>query len=985
MTNKLELSVALNAEDNASAAFKNAADAAKVLAETYRETNKANEDLNKSQKNIDGFRASKKAVSENAAALAIAKEKATQLGKAMALVSEPTKAMAAEFKAAKTAALNLEKQSEKLHSEQKKLRDALKEDGIATKGLAEAQLKLKQNMAATTAAMESQKAKLKAISSAKKRYDEDMAKSADLAGRGTWAMAVGAEMSVPLVAATKSFMQFEDAMAGVAKQVAGARDANGNYTKTYYEMRDSITAMSIQMPIAREELAALVEGGARMGIQGKENLLKFAEVTAQAKMAFNLPAEQLGDDMGKIANLYKIPIEHINQLGDAINYLGDNAQNQGDIIEVLQRMGDVANKLDYKQAAALGSTFLSMGSAPEVAASASKALVRELSMGVDGTKDFKAALKDLGLSASQIQKDMTTDSMGTIKKVLLAAKSLAPEKQTSVLMNIFGKEFGDDAQKLMLNLDMLDKQLQLVRSPDAFGSMAREAASQSKLLSSEVETAQNRVAALSAKLGEKLEPAVRGVLGVAETLLGIVDNLVTKYPKVTEYVLIGAGALSAIAVASGAILLAASAWTVAAGKAKLLTAASGVMGSGGATGLGKKALGFVLGRGGTEAGSKFLSSGPAWANVAAAPGMIGKLGGALKLLGGPLMVVSTGITAIEGTSAYFSAKQDQADEAREASEKKRLDNLWDYNHQRIALKSEAMKGDAKAAAELAAFEKRAKEFGASNMEISPEVIKKHREKIGDTTPVAAPAILAAQKSQPAIKAAQANAVPAVAGEPVNLKAAKMVSKEVAAANKASGLALTNAKTALLEINGVNAEQKKLLDGMKSALTTSGLPAVFNGFGVNIAQGLASGIATGTASAVAAARSMAAQTAEAAKTKLDIHSPSRVFKALGDFVGAGFAQGIEQSPAPVLTTQKMAQKVTESGAKTTIQPRASRQPNQAKNASPNAVTAPVNFTINVNAATSAGASPQSLAETIAAEVRRAMMGLSGSAFNAKLAD
>lgn len=967
MTNKLELSVALNAEGNASTAFKNAAEAAKALAKTYRETNKANEALNKSQKNIEAFRASKKAVSENAAALAIAKEKATQLGKAMALVSEPTKAMAAEFKAAKTAALGLEKQSEKLHSEQKKLRDALKEDGIATKGLAEAQLKLKQNMAATTAAMESQKAKLKAVAAAKKTYDDSMAKSADLARRGAWAMAGGAGMSVPLVAATKSFMQFEDAMVGVAKQVAGARDANGNYTKTYYEMRDSIAAMSMQMPIAREELAALVEGGARMGIQGKENLLKFAEVTAQAKTAFNLPAEQLGDDMGKIANLYKIPIEHINQLGDAINYLDDNAQSQGgDIIEVLQRMGDVANKLDYKQAAALGSTFLSLGSAPEVAASASKALVRELSMGEEGTEKFRSALKDLGFDASQVQKDMTTDSMGTIKAVLAATKSLAPEKQTSALMNIFGKEFGDDAQKLMLNLGELDKQLKLVQSPEAMGSMAKEAGVQSNMLSSKIQMAQNRVADLSAQFGEKLAPAILGALEVAGNLMGMVDNLVTKYPVAVEWGLTLAAGLSALALAGGAAMLATSAGTSVLAAAKLA----------------QTLYNLALMR------SSAAATTAAAANGAGAVGMFGKIGGALKMMGGPLMVVAAGIAAIEVASAYFSAKQDKADEAREASEAKSQAALLDYIGQRKALTLAARNGGAKEAAELAALEKSGAKFGSRNVKISDEVLNEYAKKynlkgVGSTAP--APAV-AAQKSQPAIKAAQANAVPAVAGEPVNLKAAKMVSKEVAAANKASGLALTNAKTALLEINGVNAEQKKLLDGMKSALTTSGLPAVFNSFGVNIAQGLANGIATGTANAVAAARSMAAQTAEAAKTKLDIHSPSRVFKALGDFVGAGFAQGIEQSPAPVLATQKMAQKVTESGAKTTIQPRASRQPNQAKNASPNAVTAPVvNLTINVNAETSAGASPQTLAETIAIEVRRAMMGLSGSAFNAKLAD
>lgn len=53
--------------------------------------------------------------------------------------------------------------------------------------------------------------------------------------------------------------------------------------------------------------------------------------------------------------------------GDALNYLDGNAMSKGDIINVLQRMGGVANRLDFRKAAALGSTFLSLGAAPEIA------------------------------------------------------------------------------------------------------------------------------------------------------------------------------------------------------------------------------------------------------------------------------------------------------------------------------------------------------------------------------------------------------------------------------------------------------------------------------------------------------------------------------------------------------------------------------------------------------------------------------------------
>ena len=114
------------------------------------------------------------------------------------------------------------------------------------------------------------------------------------------------------------------------------------------------------------DYAALVEGGARMGVANsddpwekqKADLLAFASMAAKASVAFELPADQLSESLGKIAGLYKIPTQNIEQLGDAINYLDDNAKSKGsDIIDVLQRVGGLASQLDYKQAAALGSTL----------------------------------------------------------------------------------------------------------------------------------------------------------------------------------------------------------------------------------------------------------------------------------------------------------------------------------------------------------------------------------------------------------------------------------------------------------------------------------------------------------------------------------------------------------------------------------------------------------------------------------------------------
>ncbi len=94
----------------------------------------------------------------------------------------------------------------------------------------------------------------------------------------------------------------------------------------------------------------------------KRDLLAFASTAAKAATAFELPADELSESLGKIAQLYKIPTRNIEQLGDALNYLDDNAMSKGaDIIDVMQRLGGVADRLDYRKAAALGSTFLTRG------------------------------------------------------------------------------------------------------------------------------------------------------------------------------------------------------------------------------------------------------------------------------------------------------------------------------------------------------------------------------------------------------------------------------------------------------------------------------------------------------------------------------------------------------------------------------------------------------------------------------------------------
>lgn len=421
----------------------------------------------------------------------------------------------------------------------------LKDAGINTDALGASELKLKRDMDSATRAVKAQMDKLDAlgrkqesVAKARGAYDKGKQFTGSAAVSGAAGLGVAYAASKPVIAVVKEYVDFETAMMGVAKQVDGARDDNGKLTATYYEFADAIKAASNEMPIATTEFAALVEAQARAGIQGKENLLNMAKVSATAAVAFDLPAEQVGEDMGRIAGLYKVPIKNIAELGDALNYLDDNTRSKGgDIIETLTRMSDVADKLDYRKAAALGSTFLSLGSAPEVAASAARAMVRELAIANMQGKKFQEGMKMVKLDPEAVQKGMSKDAMGTMMGVLERIKKLTPDEQTEVSTRIFGKEFGKDAGKLVNNLEELRRQLKLVDDAAAAGSMQREMDVRADAIAGRWQVVQNKLFNTKSGAGEAVRATMVDVMDAIGGVLDKVNGWVKANPTLTASLL----------------------------------------------------------------------------------------------------------------------------------------------------------------------------------------------------------------------------------------------------------------------------------------------------------------------------------------------------------------------------------------------------------------------------------------------------------------
>lgn len=573
----LRLQVILNAVDKLTRPFRSAQASSKELATAIQQSRARLKELDAQAGKIDGFRKSSAQLAITGNNLKAAREEAARLATQFTSTNRPTAAQARLLEQAKNRVSELQTKYNGLRQSVQKQRLALNEAGLDTRKLSSAQRELRQNADETRQALDRQQKSLKRlgeqqarVNAVRERYSRSLEVRDRIAGAGATTSAAGLAMGAPVVAAVRSYASMEDAMKGVAKQVNGLRDDNGNRTKQFYDMQAAIKAASEQLPMENGAIdyAALVEGGARMGVTNqddpyedqKRDLLAFASTAAKAATAFELPADELAEGLGKIASLYKVPTRNIEQLGDALNYLDDNAMSKGaDIIDVLQRMGGVADRLDFRKAAALGSTFLSLGAAPEIAASASNAMVRELSIATMQSDRFMDGMDMLKLKPRELEKQMAKDAMGTILRVMEKVKKLPQDKRLSAMTMLFGKEYGDDAAKLANNLPELRRQLQLTAGNGANGSMQKESDINKDSLSAQWMLVKTGAQNAFSSLGETLRQPLMDIMDYVKSVTGGLRRWIETNPQLAGSLMKVAAATAAITLALGTLAVAVAA------------------------------------------------------------------------------------------------------------------------------------------------------------------------------------------------------------------------------------------------------------------------------------------------------------------------------------------------------------------------------------------------------------------------------------------
>ncbi len=512
-------------------------------------------------------------------------------------------ATAAQIKREESGVRKLSEALELQKSAAVKARGALNAMGV-TGNLGAAQARLKSEVEQATAAMQKQKAAVndlarhhRKLGELREKHAKAMLHTGMAAGAGMAMQAAGRRGVEIGMGPVRNYTQHEDAMLGIARQVPGARNEMGQLTEVYRQAERDVRELSGQIPLATTEITAMMTAAARMEVPTGQ-LKEFTLLASEMATAFDAVPDEVTESMGKVAKNFKIPLTDIRGLADSINYLDDNAISKGaDIIDFLNRTSGVVSTvaMSAQDAAALGSTLLTLGSTlltlgerPEAASTAANAIVQKFAAATKGTKKFKSAMEEIGLSTEAVQKGMSQDATTTLNQVIAAIGKLPEEKRIGVMVELVGLEHSDTLAKLVDKPEELARQRKLANGGEAKGSMSREAAARNATLSAQWQMTKNRAFNLGSTIGETLAPALLKLLNIVNPMLESFTKWVQEHPTLVKWVLATVVGLSVLLAVLGMLLVPLA---ILAGKAMLLRFVFARLALG--SGLGARAFGLI--------------------------------------------------------------------------------------------------------------------------------------------------------------------------------------------------------------------------------------------------------------------------------------------------------------------------------------------------------------------------------------------------------
>ncbi|WP_438456604.1 phage tail tape measure protein [Wolbachia endosymbiont of Kerria lacca] len=453
-----------------------------------------------------------------------AKESATAIAKEKKEKKEPSKALKNEFEKLKASASKAKeayiKKRDALHT----LNEEIRKSGKDAKSLVRDQTKLGSSI-------EVLKGKYSKLGSVIQKQQNALARKAHYRSQVMETIGLGLSLAAPI----KVAIDFESAMADVKKVVNFTQNTNETI-----EFAKKLKELSREIPLSAAELAQIAASGGQLGIQ-KNKLIGFTTTVAKMATAFDISAEQAGDSIAKLANIYGIAEEKMEGVGNVINHLSDNtAAKAKDMVEALAIVGGTAKQfgLDINQTSSLVNAFVSLGKQPAKAGTAINALLSKLQTAEGQGKEFKATLESMGITAEEMSQKIAQNGQEALLHFFKTLEKIDKQERSQILLNLFGQEYQDDIALIVGSLKKYEGAIALVADKEKYKhSMQEEFDNRASTTANNLQLLKNTIAELGMNLGSVMLPPLNWISKILRSISTGIAWFAEKCPILTTGVM----------------------------------------------------------------------------------------------------------------------------------------------------------------------------------------------------------------------------------------------------------------------------------------------------------------------------------------------------------------------------------------------------------------------------------------------------------------
>ncbi|WP_264706703.1 phage tail tape measure protein [Wolbachia endosymbiont (group B) of Archips podanus] len=446
------------------------------------------------------------------------------LAKQMKAIEKPSKTLKAEFDKAKTSAIKAKEAYLKKRDALHLFNEEARKSGRNVQSLIKDQHKL-------GASVNILKSRYSKLSTAIKDRDMFLGRKAYFKSQ----MVETAALALGFAAPIKVAIDFESAMADVKKVVRFAKD-EAAHNQGAVEFGQILKELSRTIPLSAAELAQIAASGGQLGVP-KEDLIGFTTTVAKMSTAFDMSAEEAGDSIAKLANVYGIKVADMERAGNIINHLSDNsAAKAGDMVKALAIVGGSAKQfgLDIKETSNLVNAFISLGKQPAKAATAINALLSKLQTAEGQGKEFKAALEDMGIAAEEMVQRIGENSQDALLYFFETLEKVDKQERSQILLNLFGQEYQDDIALLIGSLKNYKDAINHLADEKKFEkSMQEEFNNRAATTANNLRLLRNAIAEVGMNLGSVMLPPLKWISSLLREITNPIARFAEKFPVIT--------------------------------------------------------------------------------------------------------------------------------------------------------------------------------------------------------------------------------------------------------------------------------------------------------------------------------------------------------------------------------------------------------------------------------------------------------------------